>query len=212
LLKQPYKHKFTSEKGSAVTIIDGGQRDSVITYTGGERGVLAGFTITNGRSGFDTPGFGDGGGIRMANGARPTITQNAITGNKACSGAGIASSFSSPTILENLIDGNTQFGCSGGVGGGGISVICDEGQSLFTQIIENTILNSASGAGISLFSAGDVEIRGNIITNNSATGLSPCAQGGGIWIVNASGAKIVENIITWKYRWLRRRRVLVGSF
>ena len=106
-----------SEKGFAVTTIDGGQRDSVVTYSGGERGTLAGFTIRNGRSGFDTPGFGDGGGIRMANSARPTILQNFITGNRACSGVGISANFSSPQILENLITENLQFGCSGGVGG-----------------------------------------------------------------------------------------------
>src|SRR5918995_2515914 len=189
-----------SEKGFAVTTIDGGQRDSVITYSGGERGMLAGFTIHNGRSGYDTPGFGDGGGIRIAIGARPTILQNVITGNRACSGAGISASFSSPQILENLITENLQSGCSGGVGGAGISIIGDEGQFLFTQIVGNTIsnnsLSSASGAGISLFAAGDVEIRGNIITTNAATGLSPCTQGGGIWIVNSSGAKIVQNLIS----------------
>jgi parallel beta-helix repeat protein len=188
-----------SESGSAATIIDGGQHDSVITYTGGERGLLAGFTIRNGRSGFDTPGFGNGGGIRMANGARPTIVENVITGNRACSGIGISISFSSPNIRHNLITGNIQFGCSGGVGGGGISVTGDEGQFLFTQIVENTIsdnvLSSASGAGISLFAAADTEIRANIISNNTATGLSPCTQGGGIWIVNSSGAKIVNNVI-----------------
>ena len=111
-----------SEQGSAVTTIDGGQHDSVVTFTGGEHGTLAGFTIRNGRSGFDTPGFGDGGGIRIANSARPVILQNVITGNRACSGVGISSRSSSPDIRENVITGNTQFGCSGGVGGGGISV------------------------------------------------------------------------------------------
>ncbi|HEX5943330.1 MAG TPA: right-handed parallel beta-helix repeat-containing protein, partial [Anaerolineales bacterium] len=188
-----------SEKGFAVTTIDGSQRDSVVTYSGGERGMLAGFTIRNGRSGFDTPGFGDGGGIRITNSAKPTILQNVITGNRACSGVGISVSFSSPSILENLITDNIQFGCSGGVGGAGISIIGDESQLLFTQIVGNTIsnnsLSSASGAGISLFAAGDVEVRGNIITNNAASGLSPCTQGGGIWIVNLSGAKIVQNLI-----------------
>jgi hypothetical protein len=52
---------LVSEKGTDVTIIDGGGLDSVLAYTGAERGVLAGFTIRNGRSGFDTPGFGSGG-------------------------------------------------------------------------------------------------------------------------------------------------------
>ena len=47
-----------SQKGATLTTIDGGQRDSVVTYSGGERGVLSRFTIRNGRSGFDTPGFG----------------------------------------------------------------------------------------------------------------------------------------------------------
>ena len=189
-----------SEKGATVTTIDGGQRDSVVTYSGAESGVLSGFTIRNGRSGFDTPGFGNGGGIRMDNGAQPTIVQNIISGNRACSGAGISASFSSPKISENLITDNVQFGCSGGVGGAGISIVGDQGQFLFTQIVGNTIANnhlsSASGAGISLFSAGDVEVRANIITTNVATGLSPCTQGGGIWIVNSSGAKIVQNLIT----------------
>ena len=189
-----------SEKGFAVTTIDGSQRDSVVTYSGGESGMLAGFTIRNGRSGFDSPGFGDGGGIRITNSAKPTILQNVITGNRACSGVGISVSFSSPSILENLITDNIQFGCSGGVGGAGISIIGDESQLLFTQIVGNTIsnnsLSSASGAGISLFAAGDVEVRGNIITTNAATGLSPCTQGGGIWIVNSSGAKIVQNLIS----------------
>ena len=191
---------LTSEKGPDVTIIDGGQHDSVVTYTGGERGILAGFTIRNGRSGFDTPGFGSGGGIRLSNGARPQILQNVITNNRACNGVGISSNFSSPDIRENLITQNIQFGCSGGVGGAGISISGDEGQFLFTQIVDNTItnnsLNSASGAGISLFAAGDAEIRGNIIASNTATGLSPCTQGGGIYVVNSSGAKIVENVIT----------------
>ena len=99
-----------------------------------------------------------------------------------------------------MISDNIQFGCSGGVGGAGISIIGDEGQLLFAQIVGNTIsnnnLSSASGAGISLFAAGDVEVRGNIIKTNAATGLSPCTQGGGIWIVNSSGAKIVQNLIS----------------
>src|SRR5207249_10503251 len=115
---------ITSEQGAEATIIDGGQRDSVVTYTGGEGGVLAGFTIRNGRSGFDTPGFGRGGGIRIVNGSRAFIFGNIITGNRACEGVGISVTSSSATILQNVITGNSQFGCSGGVRGGRISVSC----------------------------------------------------------------------------------------
>src|SRR5437879_3191099 len=37
---------------------------------------------------------------------------------------------------------------------------------------------------------------GNIISQNSVSGISPCAEGGGIWIVNQSSAMIVNNLIT----------------
>ena len=57
-------------------------------------------------------------------------------------------------------------------------------------------MTSADGAGISLFAAGSPTISGNIIRENTATGVSPCAQGGGIYAVNQSDALIVNNLIT----------------
>src|SRR5262245_34296795 len=53
-----------STHGSTLTIIDGSASDTVVTFANGESNaaVLEGFTIRNGRSGFDTPGFGHGGG------------------------------------------------------------------------------------------------------------------------------------------------------
>src|SRR5262249_39272586 len=80
-----------SEGGSSVTVIDGGQLDSVATFSSGEgaASVLSGFTLRNGRSGFDTPGFGDGGGIRISS-ASPTIKDNVISGNRACAGVGVS--------------------------------------------------------------------------------------------------------------------------
>jgi hypothetical protein len=80
-----------SVAGPTVTILDGNAADSVVTFASGEgpTSVLEGFTIRNGRSGFDTPGFGDGGGIRIAN-ASPAIHGNAIVSNRACSGAGMS--------------------------------------------------------------------------------------------------------------------------
>jgi hypothetical protein len=52
----------TSEQGAGLTVIDGQALDSVATFVSGEGldSVLAGFTLQNGRSGFDTPGFGSG--------------------------------------------------------------------------------------------------------------------------------------------------------
>ncbi|HSF30726.1 MAG TPA: hypothetical protein VLK82_09690, partial [Candidatus Tectomicrobia bacterium] len=83
---------LTSEQGPEVTIIDGDQAGSVVTFASGEglASVLSGFTLQNGRGDFE------GGGIRIAN-ASPTIMRNVIRSNGACAGAGIAIGFGSPT-------------------------------------------------------------------------------------------------------------------
>src|SRR5437762_8007286 len=186
----------TSESGPEITLIDGNRADSVVKFISveGRSSVLSGFTVLNGRSGFDTPGFGDGGGIWIRN-SSPTITGNIIANNRACDGLGISASFSSPLIRGNTIVNNVHEGCSGG-NGGGISV----GGASSAEIIENVIASnfqySANGGGISLFAAGNPIIRGNIIKGNTATGLSPCASGGGIYMVNWSDALIVQNVIT----------------
>ncbi len=187
----------TSEGGSEVTVIDGNQADSVATFTSGEgtSSVLDGFTLQNGRSGFDTPGFGDGGGIRIEN-SSPTVTRNKIINNRACTGAGIAISFGSPIVQGNTISNNVQAGCSGGIGGGGISIGGSSSAQILDNVISDNFMGSADGGGISLFAAGTPAIKGNIIRGNNATGLSPCAQGGGISLVNVSDALIVQNLIT----------------
>jgi len=185
-----------STDGPDVTVIDGSRADSVVTVATGEgrASVLGGFTIQNGRSGFDTPGFGNGGGIRIQN-ASPTIVGNVITGNVACVGAGIASSFGSPLVQGNTIIGNAQAGCSGGIGGGGISIGGNSAAQILDNVIAENVMTSADGGGISLFAAGTPTISGNLIRGNTATGLSPCAAGGGISLVNQSDALIVQNLI-----------------
>lgn len=181
----------TSEGGKAVTVIDGSHRAPAASFTSGEgpATVLSGFTLQNGFGSFE------GGGIKIAN-SSPTITHNVIVNNRACRGAGISISFGSPLIQRNTIINNAQAGCTGGIGGGGISI----GGASTAQIVENVIsgnvMTSASGGGISLFAAGTPTIRGNTISGNTATGLTPCAQGGGISMVNISDALIVGNLIT----------------
>jgi parallel beta-helix repeat protein len=187
---------IVSTNGPEVTIIDGQQQDSVVTFASGEGpgSVLSGFTIQNGRSGFDTPGFGDGGGVRIQN-ASPMITGNVITNNRACDGVGISISFGSPLVQGNVITGNTRAGCSGGIGGGGIKVGGESAAQILDNVISLNVITSGSGGGISLFAAGSPTIRNNIINGNSASGISPCSEGGGIWIVNRSDAEIVQNLI-----------------
>jgi hypothetical protein len=178
-----------SAGGPDVTVLDGNAADSVVTFASGEGpgSVLDGFTIRNGRSGFDTPGFGDGGGVRVSF-ASPTIRNNVIVGNLACSGGGIAVRFGSPIIESNRVADNRQVGCSGGIGGGGIVV----GGAGSARIIGNVIQNnttSSDGGGISLFAAGTPVIERNVIVANTAI------SGGGIVLFNQSDATIVGNLI-----------------
>src|SRR5262249_41407484 len=161
-------------------------RDSVATFITQEglTSVLSGFTLQNGVSNFSTPGFGDGGGIRISNNyslpTSPTIQNNVIRNNRACAGVGIFIRSGSPLIQGNPITNNLQSGCSGGTGGGGIGMVGGPAAQILNNTITDNTLTSANGAGISMFSAGAPTISGNIISRNSAIGLSPCTQGGGI--------------------------------
>jgi parallel beta-helix repeat protein len=185
-----------SVAGSMLTTLDGNAADSVVTFASGEgpASVLEGFTIRNGRSDFNTPGFGNGGGIRISN-ASPRIYANAIVGNRGCAGVGISVGFGSPVIEGNTIAENVQVGCTGGTGGGGIGVLGVSTAVIRHNIIRDNTLTGAGGGGISLFAAGTPTIELNIISGNSVSGISPCAQGGGIWMGNTSDATIVGNLI-----------------
>ena len=178
-----------SSSGSKVTIIDGGKVGPVATFSSSEssKSVLKGFTLQNGSSTFNSQY--DGGGVYISN-ASPTVSGNVIQNNAACNGGGgIAVEFSSARILNNLIKNNSQSGCSGGIGGGGIAV----GGAGSALLYGNRIINNSwgsSGGGITLFAAGTPTLENNIISGNSASGT----QGGGIWIVNDSNARIVQNL------------------
>lgn len=180
----------SSDPDPAVTIIDGGSADRVAYFGNGETtaSVLDGFTLQNGRAG------GSGGGILIELGASPTIKNNVIKDNLAdLPGFGISvEGGGSPIIDGNTINNNRGTNCcTGGSGGGGISVV-GAGSA---QIMNNTITNNVvtprfiGAGGIDLFAAGTPTIRNNFISGNAG------GFGGGIGIVNASNALIVQNVI-----------------
>ena len=176
-----------SSNGAKVTIIDGAQKDSVVTFNHSEtnKSVLKGFTIQNGLA-----QGGEGGGIAVES-SSPTIANNTISHNAACNGIGIAVDFGSPIIQKNKIIFNVLQACSGGIGGGGISI----GGAASAQILGNTIsdnsIPNADGGGISLFAAGTPLIQGNLIRRNKCGG-----SGGGIVMFNQSDVNIIDNVIT----------------
>src|SRR5262249_50476569 len=177
-----------AEQGPAATIIDGNGAGSVVSFTSGEtRGaILRGFTIRNGANTFN------GGGVLVQN-SSPSIVGNWITGNGSCSGAGLYSGFGSPLIQDNTIARNFLYGCTGGFGIGAY-IGGDSAAELIGNLIQDNN-GPAHGGGLTLFAAGRVVLRSNVIMRNVIGGFSPCSQGGGIWMVNFSQATIVDNLI-----------------
>ena len=182
-----------SSSGAKLTIIDGGQNGSVVTFSSGESAaaVLMGFTVQNG-TGTINFGLTEGGGIYIANNSAPTIVMNTISQNHACDGGGIAiNSGSSPLIQHNVITKNSGGTC-GGLGGGGIAI---HGAGA-PQIIANTISNNteccANGGGIYINYTTQVPlIENNLIRNNVA------ATGGGIYAANqVYNSLLIQNLIT----------------
>jgi len=189
----------TSVNGPAVTTIDGGGIDTVVTFRTNETAgsVLNGFTITGGFSQVTSPSgnLGEGGGVYISFGS-PTIANNLITNNQACEGDGIFVYFGSPLIQGNAITSNAQSGCSGGTEGGGIFVLGAPIPSASTaQILGNLIANNTNffaGSGIALNAAGTPLIQDNIISGNNGTEF-----GGGISMLNGSSPRIVQNLIIY---------------
>jgi serine protease len=179
----------TSEQGPAVTVIDAGGQPTVVTFTSGE-------TRNAILSGFTITGGRNtysGAGISVSF-SSPTIRENIITGNSGCSGVGIDSYFSSPRIEHNTISRNVVDGCTGGWGIG-IYV----GGNSTAEIIGNVIVDNrgeaASGGGIALFAAGNAVVVGNVIARNATAGAAGCGWGGGMAIANFVQATIVNNLI-----------------
>ena len=174
-----------SSNGANVTVINGAQKGSVVTFNSGETAasVLSGFTISGGLASFG------GGGIEIAS-SSPTIQKNVITQNQACDGDGIEVSFGSPVIRGNKIVNNSQTGCSGGTGGGGIEI----GGAASARVIGNIIQNNnggngIGGGGISLFAAGAPLIMNNLFIKNTVQ-----TTGGAISMYNDSDAIVVQNL------------------
>jgi hypothetical protein len=177
-----------SKTGPKDTIIDGGQIDSVVTFTSSEglTSVLTGFTIQGGNA-------CQGGGIKIST-ASPTITNNVIKNNHGGSGSGISIALGSPLVQGNVISNNSQAtSCTGN--GGGIYINVGDSTQILDNIISDNVIGSGSGGGIFLIYGGALTIRGNVITGNAASGLSPCSEGGGIALLGRPNADIIGNLI-----------------
>ncbi|HET8540349.1 MAG TPA: right-handed parallel beta-helix repeat-containing protein, partial [Anaeromyxobacter sp.] len=157
----------------ADTIIDGSAAtEPAVAFVGGAQATIRGFTIRGGEAYNSSrcPNMPHTGGGICVDGASPTIEDNVVTANSACTGGnGIGVwEHSSPIIRRNRIVSNTPGPCSGGgAGGGGVML---EGGS--ADVVENVIENNDSamdGGGIAA-TAGTHRIERNVVRNNHTWG------------------------------------------
>ena len=182
--------RLESESGPEVTIVDGGgAREPVVRFwtVEGRDSVLSGFTLRNGYPDFYFPFFGVGGGISIF-AASPTVTGNVITANSACDGAGIGMENSAARIEGNRIVRNIQKGCSGGAGGGGVSLKYDGESEIVGNLIADNWTDSPGG-GISALWTKRIRISNNAILRNYGE------SGGGMDVEGVDLALIDGNVI-----------------
>lgn len=177
----------TSSEGAQKTIIDAGGANSVVRFHNGEdrTSVLDGFTLQNGNA---TEYPGDGGGVQIFR-SSPTIRGNIVRNSSACSGNGIAASFSSALIVGNHVLDNHQQGCSGGTLGGGIFIGGDGAVEATDNLVENNQTDYAGG-GIGMNAAGHPILARNVIRNNRSGN-----EGGGVATINGSSPTFIDNLV-----------------
>ncbi len=200
--------------GAGATIVDGGQRGSVLFITSG---VVDGFTLRNGYAGYgagiyvrtddpvtvrncivrdndaeitggiDPSGFG--GGIYIWYGGSLVIERNVITGNGAWSaGGGICCDYcEGAEIRDNLISGN------GADDGGGVALY-------YGGVLErNRIVGNGSGNGaiVHLYDASSI---GNTVVGNR-----------GLAILAAGHAVVERNVVAGNQGYYRGGGISCGT-
>lgn len=188
-----------SELGPDTTTIDGDSTGRVIGISMGvgSATLISGFSI---RNGYLSNANDCGAGI-CCESSSPTITNNVINGNRingdACGGGIVCLGNSSPTITGNVISENGG-GVHDGVSGGGIA--CADSSA--PVIADNTITGNyatVAGGGIYCRSNSMPTITNNVIAGNSTSQCMCGWIGGGIACADSSAPVIINNTITGNY-------------
>ena len=173
--------KVFGQAGAAMTVIDGNQSGSVVSFAGGETeaSVIDGFTICNGTgmsigSGYDSRG-GRGGGI-YCHASSPIIRNCTISENSVIEfGGGIYCYSSSPTIADCTIEGNLVSGHVSKYGGG---IYCDSS----SPVIANCTItgNRVESTGGMIYGGGAYFRYSTPIIANCTISKNNGERGGGI--------------------------------
>ena len=127
----------------------------------------------------------------MIRGASPTISNNIISDNQACAGAGILMLQSGALIQSNDISGNSVELCGNGNGGGILVFDAIGAQITGNRIFSNSaVLAGSWGGGILVTGASRVTIRDNFISQNTSI------VGGGIFVdANNLSVQMDQNVL-----------------
>ena len=167
------------------TVVDGGGVDSVVEVDGDVGPLIEGLTLMNGSR------SGGGGGIRVVGGAAPTVRSNWIVNNTSTGGSGgiFVGSLGTllPTIVDNVISGNTLQSLTGG--GGGIYV---DGRPVLIEanLLEANLAENNDGGGLYLTDDTAATVVRNRVLSNVAS-----ADGGGV-LVRSDSAYLANNVIS----------------
>lgn len=148
--------------------------------------TVDGTTITGNTASGATADQGGGGLFQEAGGGTLTVRSSSITDNvangAAGSGGGVLNDQSTVNVESSTISGNTSVRAGGGV----------EANIGITNLTDVTLDGNSSGGapgnggGLHITGAGESEITGSTVTNNTAT-----LEGGGLW--NGSGTMTVSD-------------------
>jgi len=192
-----------------LTIIDGNESGSVVTFNSGENenAILIGFTLENGNGNYADPDqngsfWNYGGGVYCKN-SNPTIIHTIIKDNTGDQGGGggLFCYNASPTLISTMITGNSTDDVGGGIYArdesspslyhvtisennaeyGGGAYFKDESTPSLDSCIVSGNWSENSGAGIVLKNNANAIISHSWIQNNESSEL-----GGGLYINNAS--------------------------
>jgi parallel beta-helix repeat protein/predicted outer membrane repeat protein len=181
--------RLESESGPETTIINGDHTSTVVVFNSGENSDASIEGFTI-QNGYGNSGSAGGIGCSYSS---PTILNNVIRWNEASIGAGIYCGMSMSTIIGNTIYENTYVDSGIDDSGGGIACWGDDVTPV-QQLIENNTLYANSNEFGGALSIGGVQVtlRNNIIAENvSAAG--PVHAFGSTYSIDIAGCDVHGN-------------------
>ncbi len=182
----------TRDPASNPTVIDGGDSDSTVVFSGNGASTIDGFDITGGAAVVNEFDQSFGGGVRGGYGfgevGSLTVSNNVIEGNDAPGSSGFGGGVSvrgatMATITGNVIRGNTA--------GRGAAVDVVGDALVARNLVENNHASGDHGGGLYL-TGSDVRVEQNLVRGNSIGEGLGYGWGGGAFFYNPGASSVFE--------------------